>query len=176
MPTIEIVSVNSKPLLLKQEDYKIAIREDKKPETHRWLFANFLKGQKGAMVHLGNPGLNDGDENGFWADQIVEWGYGSPFPITKVYEPLDEEKDDEEWARRENESVQYVFLDEYKPDVKKLLKIALDNSPIKTAYFLTDYQFGQNDIMIIKGFSFDTFWNRHDTEGLVFNVLYEITG
>jgi hypothetical protein len=74
MPTIEIVSLGAEELGLDQNDFQLAIIEDNQMESDRGLFYDFLKQQKGIMIHVGNPEFKDDKEGGFFAGQIVNWG------------------------------------------------------------------------------------------------------
>lgn len=55
MPTMEIASINSIGLALNQADFDVAISEENKLESHRGLFYDLLRQQKGVIVHIGNP-------------------------------------------------------------------------------------------------------------------------
>ena len=114
MPTIEIVSVKSNGLLLDQNDFKVAIIEENKLESHRGLFFNFLINQKGTIIHIGNPDFKDEKEEGYFAGKLVNWDFDS--------------------------DTNFQFIEEYKEDLKKILLVAIEKSPVNQAYFLSDYQ------------------------------------
>jgi len=172
MPTIEIVSINSSGLELKQVDFEVAIIEEDKLISHRGLFYKIMKKQNGVIVHIGNPDFKNDKEGGFFAGAIVDWNVD---PCEYIYIP---ENSSEEliFDTGANQQFVYKFLDQYKHDIDKLLKIALEKSPIKRIWFLTDYQFGpeKEEIEII--YTIKDFWNKHDTEGLRFNTMYEMYG
>lgn len=75
-----------------------------------------------------------------------------------------------------NQQFRFRFLDQYKTDIDKLLKIALDKSPIKKICFLTNYQFGPKKESIEIIYTIQDFWQQHDNDGLIFNALYEMYG
>ena len=166
MPTIEIASINAIGLELHQEDFEVAIIEERKLISHRGLFCDLLKKQNGTLIHIGNPDFKD-DKNGvFFAGMIIDW---SVEPNEYIYIP-------QNGSTVPNQQFIFKFLDHYKLDIDKLLKIALEKSPIKRIYFLTDYQFGpeKEEIKII--YTINDFWDRHDREGLRFNTMYEMYG
>ncbi|TKK64022.1 hypothetical protein FC093_23420 [Ilyomonas limi] len=171
MPTIEIASINSTGLDLNQANFDVAIIEEKKLESHRGLFYDLLRQQNGVIVHIGNPDFKDDKEGGFFAGQIIDWD----FEPTEIYFPEFDENDTTD-NRGANQQFRFKFLNQYKPDIDKLLKIALDNSPIKKVCFLTDYQFGPENGKIEIIYTITDFWTLHDKEGLGLNTLYEMYG
>jgi len=171
MPTIEIASINSTGLHLKQADFDIAIIEEEKLESHRGLFYDFLKKQNGVIVHIGNPDYKHNKGGGFFAGQLIDWD----FEPGDIFIP-EVDSDDSTDYRGANQQFRFKFLDKYKTDIDKLIKIALDSSPIKKVYLLTDYQFGpeKGNIEII--YTIRDLWTRHDNEGLKLNTMYELYG
>lgn len=169
MPTIEIVSIDSTRLELNQADFDFAIIEESKLESHRGLFYDFLRQHSGVIVHIGNPDFKLDKESGFIAGEIIDWDF-EPRDIiiaeVNLVNPIENLGAIQQYR--------FKFLEQYKSDIDKLLKIALDNSPIKKIYFLTDYQFGPKTgrseiINTIKDF-----WLKHDKHGLNLNTLYEM--
>ena len=73
---------------------------------------------------------------------------------------------------------QYVFkfLEEYRTDIGILLKTALEKSPEKRVFFLTDYQFGPSKAQEEIIYTISDFWTLHENDGLRFNTLYEMYG
>ena len=171
MPTIEIISINSEGLGLNQMDFDIAIIEENKLESHRGLFYDLLRQQNGVIVHIGNPDFKDDKDDGFFADVIIDWN----FEETDIYIPKFDENDPiGNWGA--NQQFKFKLLDQYKADIDKLLKIALDKSPVKKVCFLTDYQFGPEKEKIEIIYTIKDFWVQHDNEGLNFNTMYEMYG
>lgn len=148
MPTIEIASINSLKLDLNQNNYLIAIIEENKLNSHRGLFYDLLQRQDGSIVHIGNPKFKDEIKSGFFAGDIIDW-YDNNY---------------------------FRFLEIYKKDIDSLLKISLLKSPVNKVLFLSDCQFGPEKEMIENINSVHNFWNKHDSEGLVLNTMYEIYG
>jgi hypothetical protein len=171
MPTIEIASINSAGLSLSQSDFEVAVIEENKLESHRGLFYNLLKRQEGVIVHVGNPDFKSYKESGFFAGAIIDW---SIEPCGIIIPEVDE--NDLIYNNGKNQQFRFKFLDQFKPDIDKLLKIALAGSPIKEVLFLTDYQFGPGDGRIEIIYTITDFWAQHDKEGLDLNTLYEIYG
>lgn len=171
MPTIEIASFNSTELGLNQADYDVAIIEENKLESHRGLFYDLLRQQNGVIVHIGNPDFKDDKEGVFFAGQIIDWD----FELTEIFFPEFDENDPTD-NRGANQQFKFKFLGQYKTDIDKLLKIALDNSPIKKVCFLTDYQFGPENGKTEIIYTITDFWTQHDNEGLGLNTLYEMYG
>ncbi|MDX2190209.1 MAG: hypothetical protein SFY32_10115 [Bacteroidota bacterium] len=171
MPTIEIASINSNGLVLNQSDFDVAIIEENKLESHRGLFYHWLSQQKGVIVHIGNPDFKDYKEGGFFAGAIVDWD----FEPGDIIISEDVEKDPT-YNRGANQQFRFKLLEQYKPNIDKLLKIALDNSPIKKVYFLTDYQFGPESGKKEIIYTITDFWALHDNKGLGLNTLYELYG
>lgn len=171
MPTIEIASINSTGLRLNQADFDVAIIEENKLESHRGLFYDLLQQQNGVIVHIGNPIYKDDKDGGYFAGAIVDWD----FKPTEVFFPEFDE-DDPTDNRGANQQFRFKFIDKYKPDIDKLLKIALDKSPIQKVFFLTDYQFGPENGKTEIIYTITDFWTQHDNEGLGLNTLYEMFG
>ena len=171
MPTIEIASFNSIGLGLNQSDFDVAIIEENKLESHRGLFYDLLKKQKGVIIHIGNPDMKGGTQGGFSAGGIIYWDIE---PSDIIIPEFDE--NDQTDNRGSNQQFKLKFLEQYKSDIDKLLKIALDNSPIKKVCFLTDYQFGPEDGKTEIIFTLSDFWTQHDNYGLNLNTMYEIYG
>ncbi len=151
MPTIEIVSIDSGELGLDQADFRVAIIEENTVLSHRGLFYDFLQKKQGVIVHIGDPPFKNDRGGGFFAGSIIEF----------VNDSLDE-------------SFKFRFLETYRTDIDKLLEIALDKSPVKRIFFLTDYQFGPDKERIEAPCTIIDFWIVHDAEGLTFNTLYEM--
>ena len=171
MPTIEIASINSKGLNLKSEDFKVAIIEENKLVSHRGLFYDFLKTQPGAIVHIGNPDFKNDEDGGFFAGEIVNWGYEPGEIIIPQIETTNNE-----FNSGANQQYRFQLLREYSLDIDRILKTALEKSPIKRVYFLSDYQFGPEKANQEIIYTISDFWNLHNNEGLVFNTLYEMYG
>ena len=171
MPTIEIASINSKGLGLNQADFDFAIIEENKLESHRGLFYNLLRQQNGVIVHIGNPDYKVDKGGGYFAGEIVDWNFE---PTEIIIQEFDE--NDPTDNRGANQQFKFKFLDQYKPDIDMLLKVALEKSPIKKVCFLTDYQFGPDKENIEIIFTISDFWKRHDNEGLNLNTMYEMYG
>ena len=171
MPTIEIASINSTGLKLNQADFDVAIIEEIKLESHRGLFYNLLRQQNGVIVHVGNPDFRDDKEGGYFAGDIIDWD----FEPTEIFFPEFDENDPADNLGA-NQQYKFKFLDQYKTDIDKLLKIALNNSPIKKVCFLTDYQFGPENGKTEIVYTITDFWTQHDKEGLDLNTLYEMYG
>lgn len=148
MPTIEIISLQSKGLNLNQAEFEFAIIEENKLESHRSIFYDLLRQQNGVIVHIGNPEFKEDKDGGYFGGKLII----------------------------ELNPNRFRFLEEYKSGIDTLLKTAIEKSPIKKAYFLTDYQFGpdKGNIEIVD--TINDFWTRHTIEGLKFNTLYEISG
>jgi hypothetical protein len=159
MPTIEIASINSTCLDLNQADFDIAITEENILESPRGLFYDFLRQQKGVIIHIGNPDFKNNKESGFFAGEIIDWSFEPGSLIIPVYDP-----NDPTYNAGANQEYGFKFIDQYKSDIDRLLKIALDRSPIKKVYFLTDYQFGPEKESYELINKIIDFWERHDTE------------
>jgi len=170
MPTIEIVAINSTGLNLKQEDFDVAIIEENKLLGHRGLFNKFFKGQSGVIVHIGSPECKNRN-NGFFGGGIIDWDFEPSEILIPEFDPNDQTDN-----RGANQQFRFKFLDQYKAEIDKLLKIALDSSTIKKVYFMTDYQFGpeigRKEII----YTSSDLWIRHDNGGLNLNTMYELYG
>ena len=171
MPTIEIASINSTGLGLNQADFYVAIIEENKLESHRGLFYDLLKQQDGVIIHIGNPDFKNDKEGGFFAGAIVDWSFEPGDIIIPEYDG-----NGQTYNSEANQQFRFKFLEQFKSDIDKLLKIALDNSPIKKVCLLTDYQFGPENGKTEIIYTISDFWTQHDNEGLGLNTLYEIYG
>ena len=169
MPTIEIVSINSTGLGIRQADFNVAIIEDTDLKSHRSLFYDILREQSGTIIHIGNPDLKDSSRNGFFAGQIIDWSFEPGDIIIPI-----SDAEDLTASSGANQQYQFQFLDQFRSEIDYILKLALDKSPIKRVCFLTDYQFGPEKANIEVIYTIGAFWTRHDKEGLTFNTLYEM--
>jgi hypothetical protein len=171
MPTIEIISINSKKLGLNQADFEVAIIEENKLRSHRGLFDALLEKQEGVIIHIGNPDMKNNTDGGFFAGKIIDWNFE---PSDLIMPQVDVNGPNDKWAT--NRQYLFKFLDKYKSDIDKLLKIAMNKSPIKKVCLLTDYQFGPEHEETKKINTINSFWIEHDTNGLTFNTMYEMFG
>jgi hypothetical protein len=171
MPTIEIASINATGLGLSQAEFDVAIIEEAKLMSHRGLFYELLNKQKGTIIHIGNPDIKNSNEGGFFAGEIIDWDFEPGDIIIPVAASSDES--DNSGA---NQQFQFKFLNQFKSDIDKLLRTALDKSPIKRVCFLTDYQFGPEKANTEIIYTISDFWTLHDNEGLTFNTMYEMYG
>jgi len=170
MPTVEIASLSSKGLGLRQDDFALAILEENRLKSHRQRFYKLLQKEYGTIVHVGNPYFREKKKDIFFAGEIIDWEFE---PVEMLYLPIltGVNADFEGGA---NQQVRFKFLTQFRQDIDKLLKIALEKSPIKRCYFFTDYYLGPEDESreVIK--SIANLWQRHDREGLIFNTMYEL--
>jgi hypothetical protein len=168
MPTIEIASINTTQLGLTKCDFKVAIIEEHKLQSDRGLFSIELSKHNGTIIHIGNPEYKQTTDNGFFAGNLIDWGSDKNEYLTIPNEdPTD---------TGANEQYVFKFLEDFKPDIDRLLKIALDASPIKRVFFLTDYQFGPEEAHTEIIYTISDFWTQHDNDGIQFNTLYEMYG
>lgn len=170
MPTIEIISIDSTGLNLRQDDFDIAFIEENKIVSHRGLFYKFLKKQNGVIVHIGSPECKD-RKNGFYGGGIIDWDFEPGEIFIPEFDPTDPID-----FRGAGQQFRFKFHDQYKADIEKLLEIALDGSPIKKVYFLTDYQFGPEKGKTEIIYTINDLWTKHYSEGLNFNTMYELYG
>ncbi|MCR9063684.1 MAG: hypothetical protein NXI00_06945 [Cytophagales bacterium] len=169
MPTIEIASVNSTGLSLNQDEFVVAIVVENKLESHRGLFYDFLLKQNGTIIHIGNPDLRFNKNGGYFAGQIIDWDFDDPDFDNKREVLISNE--DNSYA---NQDFNFQFRLEYKVDINRILKSAIDSSPEKKIYFLTDYQFGPKNGSFKTLENIRSLWEVHDNEGLTWNTLYEL--
>ncbi|WP_221391742.1 hypothetical protein [Dyadobacter sp. NIV53] len=172
MPFIEIASMHSPGLNLRQEDFNVAIIENHKRKSCNQIFDNFFNGEDGTIIHIGDPDLRNDKNNVCFASEIIDWDFE---PVDIIYFP-EIDDDFETCTGGENQQFKFKFLSRYKRDIDRLLRVALRKSPIKKGYILSDYQFGPSipQIEIISRIS--DFWSRHDQEGLMYNTVYELYG
>ncbi len=170
MPTIEIVSIDSTGLNIRQDDFDVATIEENKVVSHRGLFYKFLKKQKGVIVHIGDTECKSPDY-AFYGGGLIDWDFEPCEIFIPEFDPTD--PTDNHGA---GQQFRFKFHDQYKDDINRLLEIALDGSPIKKVYFLTDYQFGPEKGKTEIIYTIDDLWKRHDSEGLNLNTMYELYG
>lgn len=170
MPTIEIASLNSSNLNLDPATFKVAIIQESTLESHRGLFYDFLIKQSGVIVHIGNPDLQSTTDRVFFAGKIIDWA----FEESEIVIPQSETMHTVDLGS--NQQFRFQLLKEYKGDIDRILKIALEKSPIKRIFLLTDYQFGPEKANQEIIYTIGDFWQLHDSLGLVFNTLYEMYG
>lgn len=164
MPTIEIVSLNSDKLPINQAEFDIAIIEEEKLKGHRGMFDSFLSDKKGIMLHLGNPSFKSDKDGGFFAGMIIDWEFESNDIAIPHFE-LEE--------TGANQDFDFKFLLNYQIEVATLIEKAVNSSPNREAYFMTDYQFGSDEANFIE-MNYTEFWQLHDKVGLKWNTLYQI--
>jgi hypothetical protein len=163
MPTIEIISFETKSLELKQENYDFKIEEDNKLESHRDLFKNYLNKNEGVIVHLGNR--NQIGDTFCWASDLIDWDLFSDdkIIIPNINDP----------RRGSGQMKHFKFIESYREKINELMNIALKCSLVGKSAILTSYQFGPENEYVENIISIKNFWERHDEEGLIFNTLYE---
>jgi hypothetical protein len=167
MPTIEIASINATNLGLTQCDFKVAIIEEDTLRSHRGLFYDDHLQYQGSIVHIGNPDFKTDKDGGFFAGMLINWDVDGTEDIIIPFDSDDTDTDQ-----------QYIlkFLEDFKTDIDLLLRSALEKSPIKRVFFLTDYQFGPSKAQKEIIYTISDFWTLHDNDGLRFNTLYEMYG
>lgn len=171
MPTIEIASIDAIGLNLNPAEFDVATIEETKLESHRGLFYDLLIKQSGVMVHIGNPDFKNNKDGVFFAGEIINWDFEpGDIVIPQTKSTYDKEN------LGANQQFGFQFLNEYKADIDRILKTALEKSPIKRICFLSDYQFGPEKANKEIIYTVSDFWNLHNNQGLVFNTLYEMYG
>ena len=163
MPTIEFISLDTNELDLNNDDFKVAIIEEKELKSHRGLFNSYLKRKKGVIIHIGNPDLNYKDY-GFFAGMIINWKFE---PDENLIPKI------EIGESGENQEFKFKFMKVYQKEINKIIKISFEKSSVNEVYFLTDIQFGPES-GTRKKINLKDFWKQHDSEGLEWNVLYKI--
>jgi hypothetical protein len=164
LPTIELVSLgNTEVVKFEEGRYPFQVIQETKLESHRGLFNDYLLNQKGVILHLGNI---DSKEDGFYfASDLIDWDFEPGLLNLPNFEKGEDGS---------GQSERFKFQPEYLGGLKELLFLTYSLSPEKTAYFLTDYQFGPSEGKYKKLKSLDEFWSIHDLQGLDWNVLYKI--
>jgi hypothetical protein len=169
MPNIHIASVYSPGINLRQEDFDVAIIEDHNLKSERSHFNEFWNSRNGTMIHIGNPDLREIKDNFFFAGEIIDWEFE---PVDMLYFP----SFDEEYTTCEggaNQQVRFQFLDQYRKDIDRLLRAALNSSPVKKGCLLSDYWYGPDKEHTEVISKISDLWSLHDSEGLTFNTMYE---
>jgi hypothetical protein len=169
MPTIEIVSINSTGLRLKQENYEIAIREETELKSHRGLFYEFLIQQKGTIIHLGNPDFKNEEDGFFFGAELIDWDFRPKNEITAIVN-----KDETDFELLSSQSFHFQFDKQYKKEIREIMQLALESSQVGKIYILTDIQGGPVNATKQSGFSIESFWEMHNKSGLIYNRIYEI--
>ncbi|NTS44029.1 hypothetical protein HRG84_24330 [Flavisolibacter sp. BT320] len=167
MPTIEIISIDAPSLDLIQDTFQVALIEESILTSHRGLFYEYLQCHRGTIVHMGNPDFIEDKKGGFFAGQLIDWNF-EPFIQSKDFE-------NSEHLDVFDPDNQFQFLKQYKPDIEVLMSSAIQQSLVKRAFFLTDYQFGPDKGVIKSNMTIKDFWQLHDSKGLAFNTLYEVS-
>jgi hypothetical protein len=167
MPTIEIVSLRARAIPVEQEKFGFAVWQESEPISHRSLFFDYLRRHSGAILHLGNPAFSPGT-GGFHAGALIDWGWESPEP-DEIPGPSGPEN---AWA---NQHFGFRFRPEFRSELERLLHVALDASPERRVFFLTDYQFGPEKPAFEPALSPADFWQAHDSKGLSLNTLYDLS-
>lgn len=134
MPTIEIVSANSTGLDLTKADFDVAIIEENTAISHRGLFSENILQKNGTIIHIGNPDFKHDKEGGFFAGHLINWEFRPNNKIIAIVDPSEAEYDS-----LNSQQFQFQFNEEFRKDILKLMELALEGSPIKKIYFLTDY-------------------------------------
>lgn len=169
MPTIEIAIYESKKIEIDKDEFRMAILKDDKLISHRGLFINEFENKSGVMLHLGNEEFKNYDGL-FWGNELIDWDTTDndkiEIPQVDVNDPADK------WGA--NQQYVFQFNSEFKTEIDKLLKIAIDKSKSSKIGFLTDYQFGPEIGKKRIVYSIKEFWETHDTEKLIFNTIYEM--
>lgn len=76
------------------------------------------------------------------------------------------------WA--EDQVYEFRFLSSVVPELKQLLTLMLQPSPVNLAYFLTDYQFGPSEGMQRMNYTVPALFEEHQRSGLRWNCLYHL--
>lgn len=148
MPTIEIISIDNKALGIDQEEFRFAIIEEAELISHRGLYYDFLRKYQGAILHIGNPEFRNDKDGGFFGGDLIDW----------------------EFDNNDN----FKFQEKYQSDFLRLLESAVEKSPDKQAFFLTDIQANEPEPKFRRIKNFSNFTSLYEHEGLEWNTLYAI--
>jgi hypothetical protein len=168
MTCIAIASVNSPGLHLCQDHFNVAITEIFSLGKLSLSFKEVR--DEGVLVVVGNPEFRHRKSNMFFASDIFDSDFE---PVEVIYYPHfeDEQSDLDNCG---NQQFRFRFLDKYLTDIEKLLKAAVDSSPVSKGYFWSDNPFGPVVRSIVKVSTINALLARHSKEGLVYNTLYSI--
>lgn len=170
MPTIEIVALKCETLPNLPSFENFAYIAEKQLQSHRGIFQSEFDQIAGIILHLGNKDLEGQEGGGWFAGQLIKWG-----DEDVIIPQIEEDSGGEQWWG-EDQSFLFRFAPEVFKELKKLLELLLEQSPVKQLYFTTDYQFGPSESMKRLNYSLRRFFEEHDNSGLRWNCLYQIRG
>ena len=170
MPTIEIIALESESLPDLPPFDNFAYIAETKLCSHRGIFQTDFDQASGIILHLGNNDLEGKEDSGWFAGDLIEWTDEEIIiPQTK------ENAGSEQWWGEDQVST-FRFAPDIFKEVRLLLEILLNSSPVKQLYFTTDYQYGPSEGAKRLNYSFNRFIEEHDRYGLRWNCLYQIRG
>ena len=167
MPTMEIVALGCKAVPELPAYSCFHWEAETKLESHRGLFQSVFDETEGIIVHLGNK--NQEEEGVAFADALVAWRQDGYIIIPEI----DSSLGDDQW-QGEDQDNNLRFLPAVIPELRHLMSLLLDCSPVHQMYFSTDYQFGPGEAIQKNGYTFSSFFEEHDQSALRFNTLYHI--
>ena len=127
--------------------YPFSVWQNTTLNSHRSLIQDFLGTTKGVILNLANK---DCKKTGIW------------FASTLI---------DHDFRSTQNNLEMKFKVDIKSYDgIKDLITKACRLSPVKQAYFLTDYQFGGKPKNLIVKTKIEQLWFIHDEDGLTWNT------
>jgi len=146
MPTIEICAVGQcEPIAFSSEDF--ALEAERTLQSHRSLFENDLAALDGCIYHLGNKECET--RGFFFGGRLLSENHLEDSSILE-------------------------FRPNVKPSVSALMSALYNATDTEYLLFLTDYQFGPENIARQSFPSLQAFWQAHDAKELRLNALYSI--
>jgi hypothetical protein len=172
MPTIEIVSLECREVPDLPTFTSFAYLAEDRLQSHRALFQSEFDGISGVIIHVGNKELQQDLDRGeismWWAGGLIEWGQGE-ITIPTINPDLG---GDQRWG--EGQVHMFRFLPHVIPDLRRLLTLLREHSPLKQAYFSTDLQLGPEKVVQPVWYTISTLFEIHKHWGLRWNTLYRV--
>jgi hypothetical protein len=139
-------------------------------ESDRGLFQPEFDLVSGVMVHLANKDC-ERDPDGFWfGGDLIDWEEGEL--ALPVYESEDQPGAEDTW-NGEDQLHRFRFESSVLEDLRALIVVLMDSSPVGEVWFTTDLQFGPSS-KTQATVSLDEFFDQLRSSELSWHCLYRI--
>ena len=148
VPSIEIICVGQE-IPTDFSNLMMAVAGEAELVSHRTtpLFQTDFDELDGCIYHLGNPYLKfpENHDRIFLASELMK----------EYYEKI-------------------LFFPKFRNELKIMLEVLLEQSPVGKLIFTSDYQFGPKPRKYKRPLTLDSFWRKHDSVQLPTNSLVQI--
>ena len=170
MPTVELVSIDCSVVPEFPCFPSFALSSDDRLESHRGLFQPEFDRVSGVMVHIADKSCESDSAVSWSAGSLVDWDEGEI--VIPTYESEGEQADAGH-RQGEDQLDRFKFEALVLDNLRTLIAILFESSPVGEVWFTTDVQFGPSKKTQMTT-TLDEFLYQHICSELRWHCLYRI--